>query len=226
MVWDLIVQRLSNALSGVVENFLVGFVDVLVVLLFIILGWVVGNVLVDALKSFFKQIKFDKSLKKRGLETSLLGFSLETVLEKFVKLMTYAAFLGIAADVVNLTFLGELVYWFVGYVPLFIQGVVIMLVALLAVGYVTKHLRDSKAPFANLTASFLQVLVGYVALVMALPLILPNADVGLLSTAFTLFLLALAVALGLGLAIALGLGLKDTVASVAKKKQSDFEKII
>ncbi len=226
MVWDLLVQRLSNALSSVVESFMFGLADVLVVLLFIILGWVVGNVLVDALSAFFKQIRFKQSLKKRGLEDSLFGFSLETVFEKFVKLMTYAAFLGIAADVVNLTFLGDLVYWFVGYVPLFVQGAVIVTIALLASAYVTRHMRESKIPFSNMFATLLQLVVGYVALVMALPLVLPNADVSILSTAFTLFVLALAVAIGFGLAIALGLGLKDTVSDIAKKKKSDFEKII
>ena len=226
MVWDLLVQRLSNALSSVVESFMFGLADVLVVLLFLILGWVVGNVLVDALKAFFKQIKFKASLKKRGLDKALFGFSVETVLSKFVKLMTYAAFLGIAADVVNLTFLGDIVYWFVGYVPLFVQGAVIITVALLSAGYVAKHLRESKVAFSNLFAGLLQLLVGYVALVMALPLILPNADVSILSTAFTLFVLALAVALGFGLAIALGLGLKDTVSDIAKKKKSDLERII
>ena len=225
MVWDLLVSRLSEAFTSVTENFLVGLADVLVVVLFVILGWIVGKVLAAALKRFLEHIKLEKSLKKRGVNDALFGFTVTGLLEKFVKLITYAAFLGIAADIVNLVFLGAVVYWFVGYVPLLVQGATVLALALLAVEYVSTHVKQSKMPFKNLVSALLKVFVIYTAIVIAMPLILPNADVSILANAFSLFVGALAFALGLGLAIALGLGLKDSIATVARKRSDDFEKL-
>ncbi len=197
----------------------------LVVVLFVILGWIVGKVLAAALKRFLEHIKLEKSLKKRGVNDALFGFTVTGLLEKFVKLITYAAFLGIAADIVNLVFLGSVVYWFVGYVPLLVQGATVLALALLAVEYVSTHVKQSKMPFKNLVSALLKVFVIYTAIVIAMPLILPNADVSILANAFSLFVGALAFALGLGLAIALGLGLKDSIATVARKRSDDFEKL-
>lgn len=226
MVWDLLMSRLSSALGMVTENFVIGLADLLVVVLFLIIAWIVGGILVEVLKRFLEQIKLEQKLKKRGMDDALLGFSFTDVLSKFVKLMTYAAFLGIAADVVNLTFLYDLVSWFVGYVPLFIQGVAIVVIALLFGDYLTDNIKKAKIPFARFAAAGLEIFIAYTALVIALPLILPNANVAILETAFTLLLGAVALALGLGMAIAIGLGGKDVVREVAKKKKADLESLI
>ncbi|MFA4945950.1 MAG: hypothetical protein WC607_00195 [Candidatus Micrarchaeia archaeon] len=225
-VWSLLSSRLSDAFARVAENFFVGLADALVVVLFLILGWITGKLLAAALAKFLESVKLEKGLKRRGLEDALFGFTVTGILEKFVKLLSYAAFLGIAADVVNLSFLGVLVYWFVGYVPLFLQGAVIIVLALLGVDYLGNYLKASRMPFKRFLAAAAKFFVLYTAVTMALPLVLPNADVTLLYTAFTLFLGAAAVALGLGFAIAIGFGLKDTVASVARKRMDDFERIV
>ena len=225
-VWSLLVSRLSDAFANVAENFLVGLADVLVVLLFLILGWIVGKVFAAILARFLDRIKLEQGLKKRGVHDALFGFTVSSVLEKFVKILTYAAFLGIAAEVVNMVFLGDLVRWFIGYVPLFLQGATVMVLALLAVDYITGYIRKSEMPFKRLAAALLKVFVLYTAIVIALPLVLPNADVNILYTAFSLFMVALAVALGLGFAIAIGLGLKDSVASLARKRMGDLEELI
>lgn len=226
MVWDLLMSRLSSALGLVTENFVIGLADLLVVILFLIIAWIVGGILVEVLKRFLEQIKLEQKLKKRGMHDALLGFSFTDVMSKFVKLMTYAAFLGIAADVVNLTFLYDLVSWFVGYVPLFIQGVAIVVIALLFGDYLTDNIKKANIPFARFAAAGLEIFIAYTALVIALPLILPNANVAILETAFTLLLGSVALALGLGMAIAIGLGGKDVVRDVARKKRADLERLI
>jgi len=225
-VWSLLVSRLSDAFARVTENFLVGLADVLVVLLFVILGWIVGKIFAAVVGRFLERVGLEKSLRKRGIDDALFGFTLTGVIEKFVKLLTYAAFLGIAAEVVNLTFLGDLVYWFVGYAPLLVQGATVLVLALLAVEYISAHLKKSGMPFKRLASAMLKVFVGYTAIVIATPLVLPNADVGILYTAFSLFVAAFALAFGLGMAIALGLGLKDAVAMVARKRISDIEELV
>ena len=148
------------------------------------------------------------------------------VLSSFVKLLTYVVFLGIASNVVHLSFLENLVNWAVSYVPVLIQGVVILMLALLAGDYVTDRIKASKVPFAKLFGMASEGFIVYTALVIALPQVLPNADVDILKTTFFLIVGAFALAVGLGLAIAIGLGTKDTIAAVAKKRQKTLERMV
>ena len=226
MVFETFFSRLVTALSNSATNFLVGLADLLIVVLFLILGWIVALFLVSILQGFLRGIALERELKKRGIHDALFGFSLTDVLSKVLKLLTLAAFLGIAAEVTNLVFLGEIVRWFVGYVPLLVQGIAVMLLALLAGDYLTDTIRSSGVPFRNLIAWILEAFVVYTGIVIALPLVLPNADVSILRTVFILLLGAVAVAFGLGLAIAIGLGMKDSIARVAKKKEGDLEKLV
>ena len=56
-------------------------------------------------------------------------------------------------------------------------------------------------------------------MVIALPLVLPNADVEILKTTFFLIVGAFARP-SAGLAIAIGLGTKDTIAAVQEKQKT------
>jgi len=226
MALTAVYERVVDALAAAAENFVSGLVDLLVVLIFLGLGYLVAGILVGILKHFLERIKLEHELKKRDIHDALLGFTLTDVLCKFLKLLTLAVFLGIAAEVTNLRFLGELVMWFIGYVPLLLQGLTIIVLALLAGDYVTDRVKKSGIPFANMVGWVFEAFVFYTALVISLPLILPNADVSILRWAFVLILGAFAVAIALGLGLAMGFGMKDTIAAVAKKRQSDLEKLV
>jgi hypothetical protein len=229
MALDAIGSRLSDAVSAVLGNFVNGFADLLVVLIFLGLGLFVAKILVRILEHFLDQVQLEKSLKKRKIDDALLGFTMTDVLGKFVKIITVTVFLGIAAEVVQLTFLSQLIYWFLGYVPSFLQGAVVLVLALLFADYVGDKIRDSSMPFARLVGTSFEILVVYVALIMALPAIFPNVSVGILENILNLVLGlglgAIAVAIGVGMAIAIGLGMKDTVAHVAKRKEKDLDRL-
>ena len=226
MVLDVLYSRLIMALGSAFTNFLFGLLDVLILIVFLGIGWIVAMFLISLLHHFLAQVGIEKELKKRGLHDALLGFSLTDVLSKILKLLTLAVFLGIAAEITSLVFLGELVRWFVGYVPMFVQGVAILVIALLAGDYLTDMIKRSSIPFRNLVGWVVEAFIVYTAVVIAMPLFLPNADASLLRTAFLLLLGSLALAFGLGLAIAIGLGMKDSVARVAKRKEDDLEKLV
>ncbi|MFH1056603.1 MAG: hypothetical protein V1717_02295 [Candidatus Micrarchaeota archaeon] len=226
MVFDVLYARLVEALSMAASNFMYGLIDLLILVVFLGIGWIVSVFLVSILENFLLQIGLEKQLRKRSIHDALFGFTLTDVLGKVLKLLTLAVFLGIAAEVTSLVFVGELVSWFVGYIPLFVQGVAVLLIALLGGDYITDKMRSSSVPFKNLIAWVLEAFIIYTGVVIALPLFLPNADASILRTAFLLLLGSVALAFGLGMAIAIGLGLKDTVARVAKKKEGDLEKLV
>ncbi len=223
---SLLSERLAEAVSLVAKDFVVGLAALIVVLFFMVLGWLVGKVLVRVLHAFLEGIQLEEKLEKRGLHDALLGFTVTGVLGTFVKLMTYAVFLGIAASVVRLGFLEGLVVRFINYIPSLIEGVAILGFFLLGGDYVTDRIKASKVPFAKILGIAVEVLIIYTGIVIAMPLVLPGADVEILKTTFFLVIGSLALALGLGMAIAIGLGTKDTIASVAKKKEKTLERLV
>lgn len=227
MVFATIADRLSIAAADAVQGFVQGLAALLVVIIALIIGWLVAKILVAVQKRLFYEFKVEHALKKHGLEDALAGFSLTSVVAIIIEITTLAVFLGIAAEVINLSFLTQIVLWFVGYVPLLIEGIVIIILAFFAIDYVTDKIKAQKQiPFANLFSAMAQAFFIYTGIVIALPLILPGADVEILRTAFLILVGAIGLALGLGLAIALGLGLKDTVADVARKRSKDIERIV
>ncbi|MFQ5405557.1 MAG: hypothetical protein ACE5DI_00155 [Candidatus Micrarchaeia archaeon] len=219
--------ELGKALGTVGAGFIVGTAQLVVVVLFILLGYLVARLIVSAVNRALEHSNLEGWLEKKGLHDALLGFTVKGLIGTLIKLVTVATFLGIAARTANLGFVEQLVFWFIGYIPSLVQGIVIIAIALLGVDYVTDKITAGKGvPLGRFLATAFKVFVGYTAVVIALPLLLPGADVELLKLAFLLILGAASLALGLGLAIAIGLGLKDTVASLGKKREKEIERLI
>ncbi len=219
--------QLAQALGIAGANFILGLAQLVVLVLFIILGFLVAGFIIKLVNRGIDEAKMENWLEKRGMHDALLGFSPKGLVGTVVKLLTVTVFLGIAANVTNLGFIEGLVMWFISYVPRLVEGIVILAIALFGAEYVAEKIsRDKDIPLGRGIATAIKLFVGYTAVVIAMPLILPGADVEILKLAFLLLLGALSLALGLGLAIAIGLGTKDTVASIAKGKAKELEKLI
>lgn len=227
MALEILQARFSEVMARMSENFVSGLADFIVVLVFLGIGYVVARFLASLVKRGLYETRLERKLAQKGLDDALAGFTLTDILVTLVKLATFAIFLGVAADVTNLGFLNTVILWFLGYLPRLVEGVVIMVVALLGADYVTDRLRKAKElPFPGTLSTLVKLFVGYTALVIAMPLVLPGADVEILRTFFTLLVGAFALAIGLGGAIALGYGLKDTVDAVAKERKNEMRKLI
>ncbi len=219
--------RLAEALGIAGANLILGLAQLVVVALFIILGYVVAAMIIGIVNRGIAHSKVEDWLEKRGMHDAMMGFSFKGIVGSIIKLITVSVFLGIAANVTNLGFLEGLVLWFVSYVPSLVQGIVIIAIAFFGAEYVVEKIKHEKGvPFARGLSTAIKVFVGYTALVIALPLVLPGADVEILKLAFLLLLGSASLALGLGFAIAIGLGFKDAVAGVAKTKEKDLEKLL
>ncbi len=227
MALEILQARFSEVMARMSDNFVAGLADFIVVLVFLGVGYVVARFLASLVKRGLYETRLERKLAQKGLDDALAGFTLTDILVTLVKVATFAIFLGVAADVTNLGFLNTVILWFLGYLPRLVEGVVIMVVALLGADYVTDRVRKAKElPFPGTLSTLVKLFVGYTALVIAMPLVLPGADVEILRTFFTLLVGAFALAIGLGGAIALGYGLKDTVDTVAKERKNEMRKLI
>lgn len=218
MAYELIAEKLKVNASVFLSNLLEGVLAFAILVVILLVGMFVANVLGWILKRFLVEIKLEKFLEKHGVHDAFVGFTLSNIAVALLKLYVVVIFVGIAADIVAVPMLYMISVQASGYMPSLVQGVIILLAALMAGDYVTDRMKTAKkVPFANSLAIIIEVFIAYNALVIALPLLLPSADPSLLVTSFLVVLAALAFALSLGSAIALGLGMKDVVGDVAKK---------
>ncbi|MEM4633853.1 MAG: hypothetical protein QW275_01735 [Candidatus Anstonellaceae archaeon] len=227
MAYEQMVGSLQTNVSGFLGSLLEGIIAFCIFVIIMFAGVAVANVLGKALRLFLHELKIEKFLATHGVHDAFLGFTFTDISVAVLKLYIAVAFLGIAADVVKVQMLSHLALQAVGYLPSFVQGLVILLAGLVAGDYITDRMKASKnIPFANSLAVAVEVFIAYNALVIAMPLLLPAADPTLLIWSFLVILSAFAFALGLGAAIAIGLGMKDTVASIAKKHKSKLDRLV
>ena len=227
MVYETAVNQLTTSSVGFAGNLLEGLAAFAVLVVIMVAGFFVADVLARILREFFARLKVEKFLESHGVHDAFVGFTFTGIAVALLKLYVLVAFVGIAADVVKVGLLTNLAMQAMGYLPSLLQGVIVVMAALMAGDYVTDRMKQSKKiPFANSIAMLVELFIAYNALVIALPMLLPAADPSLLIWSFLVLLAAFAVAVGFGAAIAIGFGLKDTVAEVAKKNRDKFHKLL
>ncbi|MCC7570753.1 hypothetical protein KO465_05390 [Candidatus Micrarchaeota archaeon] len=211
-------------------NLLQGAIAAAVFLLISIVGFILAKLMGWLWKQASDKMKLEIFLKNHGLHDALLGWTLTGVIKFLLEIWIFFIFLGIAADIAEFGFLTIMISGIVAYLPGLVEGIAIIVVALMFGDYITNQIKDSKTPFAKPIGLILEIAIAYIGVVMALPLVLPGANINLLENTFMTAINALfftvAIALGLGGAIAIGLGSKDIVKDIVKKKQKEIEKII
>lgn len=226
-MFEVLTMKVKEAAADVASNVVAGVGDVIILAIILLIGYIVAKILAKIIVHILDKYKMEAKLRKKGVENAFAGFTLTEIISSFTKILVITVFLGIAADVLRLNFIKDLVVWVLSYVPSLVQGAIILIGAFLGGAYVADKIKAAKhVPFAKFLGIAFHAFVAYTAIVIALPLILPGADTAVLKLAFGAFVLAFAIAIGLGLGLAIGLGAKDTVASIAKTKKHDLEKII
>ena len=227
MGYEYLMDQLQASSANFIGSLLSGVFAFCILVAVMLIGIWVANLLGQVLKEFFQKVKLEKFLESHGVHDALFGFTLSGVAIIMLKLYIVVAFLGIAADLIQMPMLFMLASQAINYLPLLAQGLVILLAALMAADYLTDKIKESKKlPFANSIGMLVTLFIAYNALVIAMPLLLPSADPSLLVWSFLVLLSAFAIALGFGAAIAIGLGMKDTVAEIAKKNRDKFSKLL
>ncbi len=227
MAYETLMNQLQASSVSFIGNLLSGVFAFCILVVVMLIGIWVANLLGTVLKEFFKRVRLEKFLEGHGVHDAFLGFTLSGIAIIMLKLYVVVAFLGIAADIIQMPMLYMLAAQAIVYLPSLAQGLVILLVALMAADYLNDKIKESKKlPFANGIGVIVTLFIAYNALVIALPMLLPAADPSLLVWSFLVLLSAFAIALGFGAAIAIGLGMKDTVSEIAKKNKDKFSRLL
>jgi len=222
--WTIMSQRITEAVASVTVGMIDAVWATVIILAYYLLGWCVSYIINGLLKSAFAGVKLEQRIKEAGVQNALLGVKITTLIYGVLKFYIVVVFLGEAAARVKLGLVTDIIIWLLGYVPSLVKGIIVLAAALIAAEYISNRLKGVQ--FAKTVGIIIKVFVGYTALVIALPFVLPGADTEILKTAFTLAVSSIAIALGLGFGIAIGWGMKDTVHDVAQKKKKMLEELL
>lgn len=219
---DVISTKLAGAVADLAAKSLDALIAVLIVLFFGFVGYFIASIVNKIIQKVIEALGIEAKIKERGLGDALAGFTFTELVTSLLKIYIVLVFLGAAADAIKMPFFTQIIQWALIYLPNLVQGVAIIVIALLFGSYLSERIRKDETALSGVVASVVQVFVAYVAVVMSLPLILPGVNITILERAFELFVGSAAVAVGLGSAIAIGLGLKEPIAIAAKKHRTNL----
>ena len=175
----------------------------------IVTGWVLGRIVKEILVRF--RVDERLSLPKRGI------FSTKDISPLITSWIVYLAFIQEALKQLGIIMLTEFVSSVMGFLAGVLEGVIIIVIGYAFGEYVSRKIRETKTPYAELVAKAVFFLVLYIAIALALPF------VGIDPFVVNAILLVIIGSIGIGLAIALGLGLKDTMARIIKKYEAKLK---
>ena len=199
--------------------------NLIVALVILLIGWIVGVVIEQAVVRFMGMIKFDEALRKAGFEELVkkAGLSLHSghFVGAILKYFVVIAFLVASFDVLGLNqvtaFLQQIV---LGYLPQLIIAILILLIGGV-VGDVMSRIVGASSKTAGLThANLLSVVTKWGIWVFAILVALSQMGIAgaFIQTLFTGFVVAVSLALGLSF----GLGGQSAAARTIERVQSEI----
>ncbi len=227
-VGNLLVKNSANLVQAGIDTLMVAAIFAILFLIGVFVSGLVNNIIKKALTVG----NFDNWLKRNSLQNALLGVSPLKIITTMVTLFTFVVAFGIAADlassqIADIGFLVGVMGGLLAYLVSLTEGLIIVIVALYAGTYIGNTIKKAQGMiFANQLAIGLQILIGYIALILALDRLLPGIDSSIFEEILLWVVGAIILAFALGVGLALGLGLKDSISKAASKNQEAFDKLI
>lgn len=209
--WSGILIEPARIVLAQIGQFLV---NVLLVIIILIIGWVISKTLKTLIVQLLKAVKLDelssrleldKLLKKGGIPHSLSEL-ISVIFYWLALLVTFV----VAVNAIGLTIAADLLNRITLYIPNIIAAIFILILGMF-VATVLKNIVQTAASNAGLSqAAFLGKLVESVVIIFAILITLEQLNIG--AKIIELSISILLGAIGLAFAISFGLGCKDIAA--------------
>jgi hypothetical protein len=196
--------------------FLPSLVGALVILL---LGWLVAKILKAAVIRLLVAMRLERFSERSGLSKFLsrgdIKHSLADILGTAFFWIIFLFFIYLAADVLNLTLVEDVVNRVISFVPNLIAAVIIVVIGVLLASFFRGVVRLAASNYAlahrELIARIVQYLVVFFAVAMALE------ELGVATQILVNSVLIIIAAIAFGLALAFGLGSKEVAGRIVDK---------
>jgi ABC-type multidrug transport system fused ATPase/permease subunit len=209
--WQLVLLEPARAVLGQIGQFLI---NVLLVIVILIIGWLISKLIKAVITRVLKSIKLDNLSERIEFDNLLAKGGIKYSLSELIGVICYWLALlitfMIAINAVGLTIAADLLNKVVLYIPNVIAAIFILILGM----FIATFLRNIVLTAANnagiTQARFLSKLVEVIIIIFAIFVALEQLKIGIQITELTLAIILGTI--GLGLALAFGLGCKDIAA--------------
>lgn len=211
--WQVVLLEPARTVLTQIGQFLV---NVLLVIIILIIGWVLSRIVRTLVTKGLRMIKLDELSERIELDTLLekggIGYSLSELLGVVCYWLALLIAFMVAVNAVGLTFAADLLNKVVLYVPNIVAAMFILVLGMF-VATLLRNIVQTAANNAGLRQSrLLSKLVVIIVNAFAVVAALEQLEIGIRVTQLTLNILLGSI--GLGLALAFGLGCKDIAAKI------------
>ena len=206
--WQVVLLEPARAVLGQIGQFLV---NILLVLIILVVGWLISKVIRSVVTKGLRAIKLDELSDRIELDAVLekggITYSLSELLGVICYWLALLVTFMVAVNSVGLTIAAELLNKVVLYIPNVIAAIFILILGMF-IATLLKNIVQTAANNAGVSqVKFLSKVVEVIIMVFAIFVALEQLNIGIRITELTLSIVLGAV--GLGLALAFGLGCKE-----------------
>ena len=189
---------------------LVGFLpNLLAVAAILIGGWIVAKVIQGVLGRVLRAVKADTLAEKVQLAEMLVRGGIERTFSELVGVLAYwlvmLVVLVAALNALQLTATAELLEGFVGFLPSIVTAVLVLILGILAAGFLAATVRTVATNAGIAQAQILGKSMQSIAIIFAVVVALQQLQIQFVGDAFLIIL----GAISFGAALAFGLGCRD-----------------
>jgi hypothetical protein len=188
-------------------------------LVILLLGWFLAKILKAALIKILVAVRLERFSARTGFSKFLsrgdIKYSLADILGTVLFWIVFLLFVYLAADILNLTLVEDLINRIMSFIPDLVAAVIIVIVGVLLASLFKRVVRATASSYAlahrELIATVVQYLVVFFAVAMALE------ELGVAKQILVNSVLIVIAAFAFGLALAFGLGGKDVAGKIVNK---------
>ncbi len=197
-------------------NLLPALVGALVILL---LGWLVAKILKAALIKLLVAMRFEKFGERSGLSKFLsrgdIKHSLADILGTVFFWIIFLFFIYIAADVLKLSLISDLINRIISFIPNLIAAVLIIIIGVLLSSFFKGMVKVAATSYDLAHRELLGKIVQYLIIFFAVAMSLE--ELGVATHILVNSVLIIIGAMAFGFALAFGLGSKDVAGKIVNK---------
>ncbi|MCK4224465.1 MAG: hypothetical protein KAX39_04740 [candidate division Zixibacteria bacterium] len=197
-------------------NLLPSLVGALVILL---LGWLVAKILKAALIKLLVAMRFEKFGERSGLSKFLsrgdIKHSLADILGTVFFWIIFLFFIYIAADVLKLSLISDLINRIISFIPNLIAAVLIIIIGVLLSSFFKGMVKVAATSYDLAHRELLGKIVQYLIIFFAVAMSLE--ELGVATHILVNSVLIIIGAMAFGFALAFGLGSKDVAGKIVNK---------
>lgn len=221
--WQVILLEPAKVVFAQIGQFLV---NVLLVVIILIVGWVLSKVIKSLVTQVLRAAKLDVLSDRIELDNLLAKGGIKHSLSELIGVICYwlaiLVTVVVAVNAVGLTVAADLLNKIILYIPNVVAAIFILILGIFAATLLKNIVQTAASNIGVTQASFLANLTEIVIIAFAVLMTLEQLKIGIRVTEITLSIFLGSI--GLGLALAFGLGCKDIMAKLVAEVVDKLKK--